>query len=98
MPTFPRSSNCRGTTTRVFDFGDGYTPTQVYAARWQLDAEVEYKVTPQFSVALGGQNLTNQYPTRSIYDISYFNNFPYDVLSPIGMNGAYYYARARYTF
>lgn len=87
-----------GTTTRVFDFGGGFTPMQTYAARWQLDAEVEYKATPQLSVAVGGQNLTNQYPTRSIADISYFGNFPYDVLSPIGMNGAYYYARMRYTF
>ena len=31
-------------------------------------------------------------------DIHYFGNLPYDVLSPIGSNGAYYYGRVRYTF
>jgi iron complex outermembrane receptor protein len=88
----------QGSTTRVFDFGGGFTPTQTYAAKWQLDAEVEYKFTPAFSVAVGGVNLTDNYPTRSSSDINYFGNLPYDILSPIGFNGAYYYARARLTF
>lgn len=35
---------------------------------------------------------------RSIADISYLGNFPCDVLSPVGFNGAHYYARARLTF
>ncbi|WP_018971745.1 TonB-dependent receptor plug domain-containing protein [Rudaea cellulosilytica] len=88
----------QGSTTRVFDFGGGFTPTQTYAAKWQLDAEVEYKFTPTFSVAVGGINLTDNYPTRSSDDINYFGNLPYDIISPIGFNGAYYYARARLTF
>ena len=37
-------------------------------------------------------------PEGTVADISYFGNFPYDVLSPIGFNGAYYYARARLSF
>jgi iron complex outermembrane receptor protein len=87
-----------GSATRVFDFGDGYVPRQTYGAEWQLDAEVEYRITPQWSVALGGQNLTDNYSDRSNTDIYYFGNLPYDVLSPIGSNGAYYYGRVRYTF
>jgi len=87
-----------GETTRVFDFGGGYTPTQTYAAVWQLDLEAELKLTRQFSLTVGGVNVTDRYPTRSSDDISYFGNFPYDVLSPIGFNGAYYYAKARYSF
>uniref|UniRef100_UPI0013D53C24 TonB-dependent receptor n=6 Tax=Gammaproteobacteria TaxID=1236 RepID=UPI0013D53C24 len=59
---------------------------------------VEYRITPQWSVAIGGQNLTDNYPDRSNSDIHYFGNLPYDVLSPIGSNGAYYYGRVRYTF
>lgn len=47
---------------------------------------------------MGGVNLTDRYPTRSISDIAYFGNFPYDVLSPVGFNGAYFYAKARYSF
>lgn len=88
----------QGSTTRVFNFGGGFEPTQTYAAKWQLDAEVEYRVTDRLALAVGGNNLTDQYPDRSIPDISYFGNFPYDVISPIGVNGAYYYGRVRYTF
>lgn len=88
----------QGSTTRVFDFGGGYVPTQTYGAKWQLDAEAEYRFTDNLSAAIGGNNITDQYPDRSISDISYFGNFPYDVISPIGINGAYYYARVRYVF
>ena len=87
-----------GSATRVFNFGGGFEPRQTYGAKWQLDAEVEYRITPKWTVALGGQNLTDEYTDRSIDDIAYFGNLPYDVLSPIGSNGAYYYSRVRYTF
>jgi iron complex outermembrane recepter protein len=87
-----------GATTRVFDFGDDFTPTQTYAAKWQLDLEGEYRIDRALSVALGAVNIADTYPTPSIDDISYFGNLPYDVLSPIGFGGAYYYARLRYTF
>ncbi|SKB96088.1 TonB-dependent receptor [Luteibacter sp. 22Crub2.1] len=88
----------QGTTTRVFDFGDGYVPKQTYAARWQIDAEAEWHATDRLSIALGGQNITDQYPDRSIPDIAYAGNFPYDVISPIGSNGAYWYGRVRYAW
>jgi len=87
-----------GSATRVFDFGDGYVPTQTYGAEWQLDLEAEYHFTPQWSVAIGGQNVLDNYPDLSNEDIYYFGNLPYDVLSPIGSNGAYWYGRVRYTF
>ncbi|UZE09429.1 TonB-dependent receptor plug domain-containing protein [Pseudomonas sp. B21-053] len=87
----------QGETTRVFDFGDSQ-PEQTYGAVWQLDAEVQYKFTPKFDIALGGNNLTDNYPERSKSEINYGGNLPYDVLSPIGTNGAYYYARATYGF
>jgi len=88
----------QGATTRVFDFGDGFEPTQTYVPRFQLDAEVEFHATPRLSFSLGGDNITNQYPTRSDSDINYGGNFPYDVISPIGSNGAYWYGSVRYTF
>lgn len=88
----------QGSTTRVFDFGDGFVPKQTYGARWQLDAEAEWHATDRLSIALGGQNITDQYPDRSIPDIAYAGNFPYDVISPIGSNGAYWYGRVRYAW
>jgi iron complex outermembrane receptor protein len=88
----------QGATTRVFDFGGGYVPTQTYVPRFQLDAEVEFRATNRLSFAVGGDNITNQYPSRSDADMNYGENFPYDVISPIGSNGAYWYGRVRYTF
>jgi iron complex outermembrane receptor protein len=87
-----------GSTTRVFNFGGGFEPAQTYGAKYQLDAEVEYRFDDQVSVALGGSNLTDEYPDLSSDDINYFGNLPYDVLSPVGFNGAYWYARLRYRF
>jgi len=88
----------QGATTRVFDFGDGFVPKQTYGARWQIDAEAEWHATERLSIALGGQNITDQYPKRSVPDIAYAGNFPYDVISPIGSNGAYWYGRLRYAW
>ncbi|MEN5116529.1 TonB-dependent receptor [Luteimonas sp. TWI662] len=87
-----------GSAKRVFNFGGGHEPEQVYGAQWQLDAEVELRLAQRWTLALGGQNITDEYPDLSNEDIFYFGNLPYDVLSPIGSNGAYWYTRVRYTF
>lgn len=87
-----------GEATRVFDFGGGFEPTQTYGSVWSVDAEVAMQVTDDWTVAIGADNLTDEYPDRSIDDISYFGHLPYDVLSPIGMNGAYWYLRTQFNF
>ena len=55
--------------------------------------ELRYQWTPALDLALGASNLTDAYPERSNEDIYYFGNLPYDILSGIGVNGAYWYAR-----
>jgi iron complex outermembrane receptor protein len=87
-----------GDTTRVFDFGGGFEPTQTYKAVWSVDAEFEVKISDDWSVALGADNLTDEYPDLSSDDINYFGHLPYDVLSGIGMNGRYFYLRTKYDF
>ncbi|MDC7806095.1 TonB-dependent receptor [Luteimonas sp BLCC-B24] len=87
-----------GSTRRVFNFGGGFEPEQVYGAKWQLDAEAEVRLGERWALAIGGQNLTDAYADRSNDDIFYFGNLPYDVLSGIGSSGAYYYTRLRYSF
>lgn len=87
-----------GETTRVFDFGGGFPPPQTYGAAWSLDAELEASITEAWTVAIGADNLTDEYPDRSSPDIGFFGHLPYDVLSPIGMNGAFYYVRSAYDF
>ena len=87
-----------GSTKRVFNFGGGFEPEQVYGAKWQLDAEAEVRLGDKWTLAIGGQNLTDEYADLSNEDIFYFGNLPYDVLSGIGSSGAYYYTRVRYAF
>ena len=87
-----------GDTTRVFDFGGGFEPTQTYKAVWSVDAEYEYKISDAWSVAIGADNLTDEYPDRSSDDINYFGHLPYDVLSGIGMNGRYFYLRTQFDY
>lgn len=87
-----------GEAKRVFNFGGGFEPEQVYGAEWGVDADIEFRVTESFALALGGNNIFDEYPDRSSADINFFGNLPYDVIQPITFNGAYYYVRATLDF
>ncbi|MCR6685479.1 hypothetical protein [Pseudoxanthomonas sp.] len=56
------------------------------------------RIGERLSMAIGDQNLTDGYPDLSNEDIRSFGNLRYDVVSPVGSNGAYGYGRLRYTF
>jgi iron complex outermembrane receptor protein len=83
---------------RVFNFGGGFEPEQRYGTELQVDLEGEYHVTEHAGIALGIANAFDNYPDRSIPDIAYFGNLPYDILSPIGVNGRYVYTRLTLSF
>lgn len=87
-----------GETERIFDFGDGFEPQQVYGAEWSVDAEVGYRFTDNWSVAVGANNLLDQYPDESIFDISFFGNLPYDTISPLGFNGRFVYLKTMFRY
>jgi iron complex outermembrane receptor protein len=87
-----------GEATRVFNFGGGFEPEQTYGAEWGIDFDVEFAVTEKLSLAVGGNNVLDEYPDLSSADINYFGNLPYDVLSPITFNGAFFYFRTTYAF
>lgn len=87
-----------GSVVRVFDFGGGFAPSQKFSADWTLDAEAGLTFAGRFTIAVGGQNLTDTYPEASSDDISGAGNLAYDVISPIGINGRYLYARAGVKF
>ena len=87
-----------GEATRVFNFGDGFEPEQTYGSEWGIDLDIEFAVTKQFSVAIGANNVLDEYPDLSSADINFFGNLPYDVLQPITFNGAFYYLRTTYSF
>lgn len=87
-----------GAATRVFNFGGGFAPRQRYGAEISVDAQVEYALTRQLGLQLGVVNLFDNYPDRSSADINFFGNLPYDVLSPIGVNGRYIHGGVQVTF
>lgn len=90
--------NYYGETTRVFNFGGGFEPSQTYGAKVQLDAEVGYRLTDRIELYAGASNLLDEYPDESNDLIFYFGNLPYDVLSPIGFNGRFVYGGLRASF
>ncbi len=85
-----------GETTRDFDFGGGFPDPQTYGSEWSLDLELGFDISDSWSVAIGGENVLDEYPDLSSDNINYFGHLPYDVLSPIGMNGAYFYVRSSF--
>ena len=87
-----------GSVTRVFNFGGGFEPRQRNGQEFQLDAEISYRALENLSFTLGGNNLTDNRPDPSTDDINFFGNLPFDVISPIGLNGAFFYGRINLSF
>lgn len=87
-----------GETTRDFDFGGGFPPAQTYDAVWSIDVEAAYEIRDGWTVAIGGDNIADEFPERSSDDINFFGHLPYDILSGIGMNGAFWYLRTGIEF
>jgi iron complex outermembrane recepter protein len=68
------------------------------AARYVTDVEVRYDVTKKFQIAIGANNLFDVYPSKLPYEAQ-LEGVQYDsYASSTGVNGGFYYARARYVF
>ena len=85
--------NGYGSTVRVFNFGGGFEPRQEYGEETSLDLEGSLDLTSALTLTAGVSNALDNYPDRSSADINYFGNLPYDILSPVGINGRYLYTR-----
>ena len=73
---------------------------QKYAGKWITNLSVSYAIN-QWTLTVGADNLFNIYPDRinSHNDQYLANEIPYDSgLSPWGINGGFYYAKASYKF
>lgn len=87
-----------GSATRVFNFGGGFEPEQEYGAEVQIDLEVGYRFDDRWRAVIGVVNALDEYPDLSSADINFFGNLPYDILSPVGVNGRYVYARVALSY
>jgi iron complex outermembrane receptor protein len=73
---------------------------QTFAARWLLDMAASYNFR-DWSFTVGGDNLTNQYPTKAALNNVYedrADGLQYSALSPFGFNGRYWYGKVTYHF
>jgi iron complex outermembrane receptor protein len=93
-----------GVTTRATRYGKVLVP-QALAVNdvWInphtiVDLEARYAVTPKLTVALGADNVFDQYSETLPFNVNTTNNVPFSTYTAFGNNGRYVYARATYSF
>jgi iron complex outermembrane receptor protein len=77
-------------TTPAFDFTLG--------AKTIVDLEGRYALTPKMSLAVGVDNLFDQYSETLPPSLNTTSNTPFANYTPFGTGGRYIYARANYSF
>ncbi|SDE19650.1 iron complex outermembrane recepter protein [Massilia sp. PDC64] len=93
-----------GVTARATRYGEVLSPgtTQAFdftlKAKTIVDLEARYAFTRQFSLALGADNLFDQYSETLPPALNTTSNTPFSNYTPFGNNGRYVYARANYSF
>lgn len=73
---------------------------QTYTAKWLTDLSMQYAITSNFSISLGGTNLFNIYPDENSHSANRgFGMFPYNrFISQFGTRGAFYHANLNIKF
>jgi len=96
------SVNLRGTRYgEVVDASSDPENHEVLKAKWIADLDASYQLTDSINLAVGVNNLFDQYPQDTVGNIgqSNFNQiFPYSGFSAYGTDGRFMYARATYSF
>jgi iron complex outermembrane receptor protein len=67
---------------------------QEVGSEWLLDLRVSYEVNGHLSVAVGGDNVTNNYPDKDRRIGQTNNGIVYSQFSPFGFSGGSYYLGA----
>ena len=85
--------------TRLSYWGDFFDrdDSRNYPGDYIVDIEGTYRLTEQFSVSVGGQNVFNNYPMQNADAFVGVGNI-YPQTTPYGFNGGYYYMRLNYTW
>lgn len=96
------SVNLRATRYgEVIDASSNPDNHEVLVSKWITDLDAGYQLTDTINLAVGVNNLFDQYPQDTVSNIgqSNFNQiFPYSGFSAYGADGRFVYARATYTF
>jgi iron complex outermembrane receptor protein len=93
-----------GVTARATRYGEVLSPGTTEAfdftlkARTIVDLEARYAFSRQMSLAIGADNLFDQYSETLPPALNTTSNTPFSNYTPFGNNGRYVYARATYSF
>jgi iron complex outermembrane receptor protein len=69
-----------------------------FGSEWLVDAEVQLNLTEQVELAVGAENLFDQYPDDETNSVLVFLGATRPISSPFGFNGGQYYVRVRAEF
>jgi iron complex outermembrane receptor protein len=70
-------------------------------AKWITDLEVAYRPNDEWKLAVGANNLFDQYPQATVDNIGYSNFsqiFPYTPYAPYSLDGRFLYGNITYSF
>lgn len=93
-----------GVTARATRYGEVLSPGTTPAFDFVIhphtlaDLEVRYAVTPKLNLALGADNVFDQYSETLPPSLNTTGNTPFANYTPFGTGGRYVYARANYAF
>lgn len=80
------------------DFGGAPSADQVGGSEVLVDAEINYRVTEAITLALGGENILDEYPDLEARASQTASGIRYLRFAPTGFNGGFWYLRATMTF
>lgn len=80
------------------DYGANLAADQTGEAKVFIDVEASFKVTDKIKLAIGGENLLDNYPTEEARQSQINNGIRYMRFAPTGFNGGFWYLRATTSF
>ena len=80
------------------DYGPNAANDQTGGAEVLFDAELSYRLSKIFKLAVGGSNIFDNYPDKEARPGQLINGFKYLRFSPIGFNGGFWYLKGTATF
>ncbi|WP_240633781.1 TonB-dependent receptor plug domain-containing protein [Caulobacter flavus] len=71
---------------------------RTYSPKWVADLDIAWDVRPNTNIAIGANNLFDQYPDKIGIVNADQGTLQYGLFSPFGITGGYYYARLTQRF
>jgi iron complex outermembrane receptor protein len=85
------------TTGGIFSPGDA-TDVSNYGSEVLIDLEARFEIGERFQIAVGGDNIFDNYPDKEQDGTFQFLGVVHSITSPFGFNGAFWYVRGSVYF